>query len=109
MNVLDLPPGIPGIFEQTCRRAFVDPVLKARVLKETGWDPSMLSKILQGAGVTFDKIDGVCRATALTIVEIDYMEYLTKGNIRGANCRCARMALGQCGPGAMPMGFLERG
>ncbi|MGU2439542.1 hypothetical protein ACTXHA_03990 [Burkholderia cenocepacia] len=96
-NVIELVRDGPGVFEETCRRAFVDPKLKRVILEATGWHETMLNKVLNGAGVTFDKTDAVCRATGLTIVEVDYMEYLMRGNLRGAQCRCARASLGACG------------
>lgn len=68
------------------------------MVADTGWDPSMPTKVLAGtAGITLDKLDAICRSLGLTIVEISYMDYLARGNEIGSRCCKARASLGNCG------------
>jgi hypothetical protein len=70
----------------------------AAVLELTGWDSTMVSKVLSGgAGITIDKLNAVMRALGLTITTVEYMDYLARGNVIGSNCHCARMNMGECG------------
>jgi hypothetical protein len=70
----------------------------AAVLEQTGWDATMVSKVLSGgAGITIDKLNAVMRALGLTITTVEYMDYLARGNVIGSNCHCARMNMGECG------------
>lgn len=99
MTVHD-PAGMAGphIIESLLRQALVNRPLKQKVLEETGWDDSMPSKVCAGtAGISLDKLDAICRALGLTIVEVSYMDYLARGNEIGSRCCKARASLGNCG------------
>lgn len=71
---------------------------KVAVLRAGDWkDESSISKVLTGnAGIPLDALDQVLGILGLTIVEIDYMNYLAKGNSIGAFCCRARMSQGHC-------------
>ena len=88
----------PHILETALRVALANPVKRQALLEATGWDSSMPSKVCSGtAGITIDKLDAICRALGLTIVEVDYMEYLARGNEIGSRCCKARLSMGSCG------------
>ena len=89
----------PHIIETQLRVALSDARQRDALLKATGWDASMPSKIMSGGtGITLDKLDVVCRLLGLTLVPITYMDYLAHGNKIGSNCLCARASMGHCGP-----------
>jgi transcriptional regulator with XRE-family HTH domain len=84
--------------ESLIRQALSNPNKQEAVLRETGWDVTMLSKVKSGqAGITIDKLDALVRALELVVTTASYMDYLAEGNVIGSNCRCARMSMGQCG------------
>ena len=86
------------ILETSIRLALTDQKKRELLLKSTGWDSSMPTKVCSGAaGITVDKLDAVCRALGLTIVEVEYMEYLARGNEIGSRCCKARLSMGSCG------------
>lgn len=86
------------IIESRLRAAMIDNKLRQLVLESTGWDSSMLSKVAGGqSGIMLDKLDAICRAMGLTIVEVRYMDYLAQGNEIGSKCCRARLSLGSCG------------
>lgn len=88
----------PHIIETALRVAMTNDKTKQKLLEETGWDASMPSKVCAGTtGITLDKLDAVCRALGLTIVEVGYMDYLARGNEIGSRCCKARLSLGNCG------------
>lgn len=88
----------PHVIETALRVALTNDKVKQRLLEQTGWDPSMPSKVLKGdTGITIDKLDAMCRALGLTIVEVSYMDYLARGNEIGSRCCKARLSLGNCG------------
>lgn len=88
----------PHVIENALRIALTNDRLKHDLLEATGWDVSMPSKVLKGdSGITIDKLDSMCRALGLTIVEIGYMDYLARGNEIGSRCCKARLSLGSCG------------
>lgn len=90
----------PRKIESLIRQAFNNPSRRDAIQKATGWDSTMFGKVQSGqAGITLDKFDALCRALELSVVEVDYMNWLAKGNEIGSNCRCARESLGQCGHG----------
>jgi transcriptional regulator with XRE-family HTH domain len=84
--------------ESILRSALRNGENQAAVLEQTGWDATMVSKVLSGgAGITIDKLNAVMRALGLTITTVEYMDYLARGNVIGSNCHCARMNMGECG------------
>ncbi|WP_321896002.1 DNA-binding protein [Paraburkholderia heleia] len=99
-TVQSMLPRVP-IVEKLLREAIADPKKKQAILDATGWDVSMLSKILSNtAGITLEHQTAVIDALDLVIVPKSYMEYLAQGNVIGSNCRCARMSMGACGAAA---------
>ena len=98
MNAVESPAQSgQNIIQDQLRAALADPRRKKALLAETGWDESMPSKVLAGgAGITIEKLDLVCHALGLTVVAIQYMDYLSLGNSIGANCCRARMSQGHC-------------
>ncbi|ANN70898.1 helix-turn-helix transcriptional regulator [Bordetella bronchialis] len=98
MNPIERPVSGPRVIETMLRQSMTDQDLRQTILDATGWDATMLSKVQSGhAGVTLDKLDALCRAVRVSVVPIDYMDYLARGNTIGANCYCARASMGQCG------------
>jgi hypothetical protein len=92
-----LPTRTP-IVEKLLRESMADPKKKNAILEETGWDPSMPSKILSNtAGITLEHLDTVLRTLGLIVTTVAYMDYLATGNEIGSNCHCARMSMGACG------------
>lgn len=88
----------PHILENSIRVAMTDAKKRDLLLTATGWDSSMPTKVCSGnAGITIDKLDSICRALGLTIVDIEYMEYLAQGNEIGSRCCKARLSMGSCG------------
>lgn len=88
----------PHVLESTLRLALTDADMKQKLLDATRWDSSMPAKVLSGAaGITIDKLDAVCRSLGLSIVQVDYMEYLAQGNEIGSRCCKARLSMGSCG------------
>lgn len=84
--------------ESVLRAALRNGDKQAAVLQATDWDSTMISKVLSGtAGITIDKLNACLSALGLTIVPLDYMDYLARGNVIGSNCHCARMNMGECG------------
>lgn len=100
MNAVEQPVAGPAKIkpESILRSALRNPDLQSAVLNQTGWDGTMVSKVLSGgAGITIDKLNGVLSALGLTITSVEYMDYLARGNVIGSNCHCARMNMGECG------------
>ncbi|MBN3853812.1 helix-turn-helix transcriptional regulator [Paraburkholderia sp. Ac-20340] len=100
MNAVELPVSGPAKVkpESILRAALRDAENQAAVVDATGWDSTMLSKVLSGnAGITIDKLNAVIGALGLTITSVEYMDYLARGNVIGSNCHCARMNMGECG------------
>jgi transcriptional regulator with XRE-family HTH domain len=84
--------------ESILRSALRNGDSQAAVLEQTGWDSTMVSKIISGQnGITIDKLNAVLSALGLTITSVEYMDYLARGNVIGSNCHCARMNMGECG------------
>nr|WP_301291172.1 helix-turn-helix transcriptional regulator [Robbsia andropogonis] len=84
--------------ESAFRQAASNADLQSRVLEVTGWDRSMISKVISGgAGITLDKLDSVLEVLGLVITTPGYMDWLAQGNEIGANCKCARRGYGACG------------
>jgi hypothetical protein len=85
--------------ENLLRQHLASPKHREALLRETGWDASMISKVTSGTtGITLANLDSVLRALGLSIVTVEYMDYLARGNVIGSNCYCARASMGQCGP-----------
>lgn len=87
--------------EQAIRAAITDKDARARLLKATGWDSTMLSKIVQAnpAGITIDKLDAVLSALDHVVVTRSYLDAMcTMGKV-GMFCECARAGMGECGRG----------
>lgn len=88
----------PHVIETALRLAMANQNQRQKLLDVTGWDASMPSKVCSGAtGITLEKLDAMCRALGLTIVEVGYMDYLARGNEIGSRCCKARLSLGNCG------------
>lgn len=88
----------PNVVESALRLAMSSAAGRQKLLDATGWDASMPSKICAGTnGITLDKLDAMCRAMGLTIVQVEYMDYLARGNEIGSRCCKARMSMGSCG------------
>ncbi len=88
----------PHVIETALRVALTNDKIKQRLLDETQWDSSMPGKVLKGeTGITISKLDALCRALGLTIVEVSYMDYLARGNEIGSRCCKARLSMGNCG------------
>lgn len=88
----------PHVIEAALRMAMTNQKLRQQVLDATDWDSSMPSKVVSGtAGITLDKLGGLCAALGLTIVEVRYMDYLSLGNEIGSKCCRARQSMGSCG------------
>lgn len=84
--------------ESILRTALRDSDNQAAVIDATGWDSTMVSKVISGQnGITIDKLNAVMAALGLTITSVAYMDYLARGNVIGSNCHCARMNMGECG------------
>lgn len=100
MNTAEHPVNGPRVVESLMRAAFNNPAKRDAIQKATGWDSTMFGKVQSGtAGITIDKLDAVMRALEFSVVEVEYMNWLAKGNEIGSNCRCARESMGQCGMG----------
>jgi hypothetical protein len=88
--------------ETLLRRALLNMSKEQRqaVMRAAGWDDdSSVSKVLTGnAGIKLDQLDAILAIFGLTVAEVDYMNYLAKGNTIGANCCRTRASRGQCGP-----------
>lgn len=100
MNASELPMTGPAKVkpESILRAAMRDSDSQAAIIEHTGWDSTMISKVLSGgAGITLDKLNAVMTALGLTITTVDYMNYLARGNVIGSNCLCARENMGECG------------
>lgn len=85
--------------EAAIRSAIADPRRKRQLLEATGWDDSMLSKLVQEkpAGITLDKLDAVLAALDHVIVTRRYLDAMcTMGKV-GMFCECARAGGGECG------------
>lgn len=98
MNTAEQPVSSSRRLENLLRQSFNNPVKREAIQRATGWDSTMFSKVQSGqSGITLDKFDAVCRALELSVVEVDYMNWLAKGNEIGSNCLCARQSMGHCG------------
>lgn len=87
--------------EAAIRTAIADPRKKRELLDATGWDDSMLSKLVQEkpAGITLDKLDIVLAALDHVVVTRSYLDAMcTMGKV-GMFCECARAGGGECGSG----------
>lgn len=85
--------------EQAIRAALTDKQAKAKILAATGWDESMLSKLVQDnpVGIKLDKLDAVLAALDHVVVTRDYLDAMcTMGKV-GMFCECARAGMGECG------------
>ncbi len=81
----------------TLRDACRDAGKRRAICEATGWDDSMPNKVVNGAGVTLEKIHALLESLGLVVTTQDYMDYLAQGNQIGSSCRCARMSMGACG------------
>ncbi|MGN5479496.1 DNA-binding protein [Cupriavidus basilensis] len=78
--------------EAAIRTAIADPRKKRELLDATGWDDSMLSKLVQEkpAGITLDKLDIVLAALDHVVVTRSHLDAMcTMGKV-GMFCECAR-------------------
>lgn len=99
MNATAQPLAGGRAVESLLRQNLANPKHRDALLRETGWDDSMISKVVSGStGITLAKLDAVLRALGMSVVTVEYMDYLARGNVIGSNCYCARASLGQCGP-----------
>ncbi|MBB5411879.1 hypothetical protein HDG34_005845 [Paraburkholderia sp. HC6.4b] len=86
--------------ELAIREAIADPDKRQRILVATGWDESMLSKIVakQPAGITLDKFDALLGAIDYVYMSAKYANAVcTLGEV-GMFCKCMRAGMGECGP-----------
>lgn len=100
MNAVEQPVAGPEAMkpESILRASLRNPDKQAGVLEHTGWDSTMLSKVISGQnGITIDKLNAVMTSLGLTITSVAYMDYLAEGNVIGSNCKCARVNMGECG------------
>lgn len=100
MNAVEAPVSGPAKIkpESILRAALRDSLNQSAVVEATGWDMTMISKLLSGtAGITIDKLNATLAALGLTVTSVEYMDYLARGNVIGSNCHCARMNMGECG------------